>query len=112
MEIEVREMHDSSKYPWAIVFKNGEGGSIGARAKTREAAERAAKKARRMTACNRCGKWAAGGGQRFCRPCLLIVLEESKTSRPPQQENPPAGKPYPINHRKPWIQNGHSEEIA
>lgn len=100
------------KYRFAWHLRDNERILIGGLAQTRERAEKAAYRASRLKVCHRCGKWAAGGGHRFCRSCLLIVLEETKTPWPPHSfgVGRPAEKPYPTNHQKPWSQNGHQKE--
>ena len=107
MDIEIRETH--GKRPWVWHLRDSTRVVIGGWAQTRERAEKAARKAQRLTWCKRCGKWAAGGGHRFCRACLCVLLDEPQNRTPIGPPVPP-GRPYPKNHLKPWRSNGHQEE--
>ena len=107
MDIEIRETH--GKRPWVWHLRVRERVVIGGWAKTWKHAQKAARKAQRLTECKCCGKWAAGGGQRFCRPCLLWQLDQP-INRTPIAVPAQAGKPYPTNHLKRWSQNEHEEK--
>ena len=113
MDIEIRETHGKRPWVWCLkAYEKSEERVIycaSGWAKTRERAEQAARKASRLTLCHRCRKWAAGGGHRFCRACLCVLLDEPQ-NRTPIAPPVPTGTPYPQNHLKPWSPNGHQEE--
>ena len=98
------------RFGWVWSLWEGEQIIIGGRARTRERAEKAARKANRLTWCARCGKWAAGGGHRFCRSCLLWQLDQpiNRTPYPTMMQG--AGKPYSWAHKpSPFI--GHTNGV-
>ena len=106
MQIIIREI-PGKKMPWRWAIRSKERIVSDGRAKTRERAEEAAKKASRMTECCRCGEWKAGGGHRFCRPCLLWQLDQPINRTPYPALSQGVGKPYSWAHKpSPFI--GHT----